>query len=80
MCIGLIENLPNTIEELNFGKYFNLPLDNLPNSIKSIKFNKYSEYDITLNNLPKSLEILELPFEYDIPIKNINPKCIVSKN
>jgi hypothetical protein len=57
----LIDNLPNSIEELNLGIQFNLPLDNLPSSIKSIKFNKQSKYNKPLYNLPSLLEILELP-------------------
>jgi hypothetical protein len=73
----LIDNLPNSIEELNLGVKFNLPLDNLPSSIKSIKFNKWSKYKITLSNLPSSLEILELPNNYTIPVMNIGSQCIV---
>ena len=71
-----LDNLPNSIEEINFGLHFNLELNNLPNSIKIIKFNFNSEYNKELNNLPFQLEILELPKKYNKEIKNINPDCI----
>ena len=51
----IINNLPNSIEELNFGYHFNLELDNLPNSIKKIKFDIKSQYNKKLNNLPIGL-------------------------
>ena len=66
----MTENLPNSIEELNLGYYFYLELDNLPNSIKIIKFNSESKYDNELNNLPENLELLELPANYNLLIKN----------
>jgi hypothetical protein len=68
----LIDNLPNSIEELNLGIYFNLPLDNLPSSIKSIKFDKQSKYNKQLLNLPSLLEILELPDNYTISVMNVD--------
>ena len=74
----LTENLPNNIEELFLGKFFNLELNNLPNSIKKIKFYKESNYNKELNNLPKFLELLELPECYSIPINNINPICKIT--
>jgi hypothetical protein len=67
--------LPETIEEIEFGKTFNLELNNMPNSIKKIKFNDYSDYDKELNNLPNKLEILKLPSEYNLKIVNI-PKTL----
>jgi hypothetical protein len=66
--INLIENLPSTIEELNFGVNFHLELNHLPNSIKIIKFKKNSYYNKELNNLPTQLEILELPERYNLKI------------
>jgi hypothetical protein len=78
--ISLIDNLPNSIEELILGEDFNLPLDNLPSSIKSIKFDKWSRYKITLSNLPSLLKILELPDNYTIPVMNVNSQCkIIAK-
>ena len=67
--IYLIENLPNSIEEIEFGYNFNLELHNLPNSIKKISFNYYSRYDKELNCLPEFVEYLKLPLCYD---KKIN--------
>ena len=77
--INLIENLPNSIEVLNFDYHFNLELSNLPNSIKIIRFDKESEYNIELSNLPYHLEILQLPEKYDKQINNINPGCEIIK-
>jgi hypothetical protein len=51
----------------------------LPNSIKIIKFNKRSDYNKELNNLPKQLEILELPNNYNLEIKNLNSNCKIIK-
>ena len=73
--MNLIENLPNSIEELNFGLYFYLELNNLPNSIKIIRFNEESYYKKELTNLPKQLEILYLPKKYNIDLTNINSDC-----
>ena len=78
--INLIENLPNSIEELNFNYNFELELNNLPNSIKIIRFDKESNYNKELNNLPKQLEILELPDKYNIDLININPDCKIKLN
>ena len=75
----MIENLPNSIEELNFGLHFYSELNNLPNSIKIIRFKKKSRYNKELNNLPKELEILELPEKYNKIILNINLDCKIIK-
>jgi hypothetical protein len=72
---NLIDNLPNSIEELYFDYWFNLPLNDLPSSIKKISFNVDSNYEHELNNLPRSLEQLELPTTYKWEIKNIPPNC-----
>ena len=74
----MIENLPDSIEELELGYDFNLKLDNLPSSIKIITI-KNNKYDWELNNLPKFLEKLILPKKYMKEIKNINPQCIIEK-
>jgi hypothetical protein len=60
-----IENLVDTIEELELGQYFNLELNNLPNSIKIIKFTEYAYYNKELNSLVDSIEYLKLPPYYD---------------
>ena len=67
----MIENLPNSVEEIIFDRFFNLELQNLPNSIKKISFNNYSEYDKELNCLPEFVEYLELGIKYDKKIKKI---------
>jgi hypothetical protein len=79
----IIDYLSNNIEELYFGKNFDLELNDLPSSIKKIIFNKQSIYNKPLNNLPKSIELLELSPEYNIQIINIPTqlkKIICSKN
>jgi hypothetical protein len=75
----IIDNLPNSIEELYFGYNFDSGLNNLPNSIKMISFDKDSEYNKELNNLPKSLLELYLPKKYDKKIMNINEECVIGK-
>ena len=71
----MIDNLPNSIEELYLLEYFNLELNNLPNSIKLISVHEKSKYNKELNNLPSSLEKLYLPDKYNKEINNINVKC-----
>ena len=81
--IDIIENLPNSIEEIIFGSRFNLELQNLPNSIKKISFDYYGDYDKKLNCLPEFVEYLELNRDYNNKIKKfpLNLKIIkCSKN
>ena len=72
---NLINNIPNSIEELEFNGVFTLPLENLPNSIKKISFGNLSQYNCSLNNLPRSLEQLTLSTNYKIKLKNIPQNC-----
>ena len=76
--VNIIENLPNSVEEIEFDEYFNLELLNLPNSIKKISFNNYSRYDKELNCLPEFVEYLELNKKYDKKISKfpLNLKTI----
>ena len=76
--IDIIENLPNSIEEIIFSEFFNLELQNLPNSIKKISFDYYSDYNKELNCLPEFVEYLELGIKYDKKIKKfpLNLKTI----
>ena len=67
--INIIENLPNSVEEIIFGYYFDLELQNLPNSIKKISFYYFGVYNKELNCLPEFVEYLELNDNYD---KKIN--------
>jgi hypothetical protein len=63
----IINNLVNTIEELELGCNFNLKLNNLPNSIKKIIFNNYNNdlYDKDLNSLVDTIEFIQLPLNYN---------------
>ena len=54
--IDVIENLPNSVEEIKFGEYFGLELQNLPNSIKKISFYYDSKFNKELNCLPEFIE------------------------
>ena len=77
---NLIDNLPNSIEELYLLNKFYLELNNLPNSIKIISFYKDSKYNKELNNLPLSIEKIYLPNNYQKKINNINSKCLIIYN
>ncbi len=46
-------------------------MNNLPTSLKKLTFDKYSNYNKELNCLPKKLELLQLPENYKLKIKNI---------
>jgi hypothetical protein len=61
--LHLVENFPNTLEELVLDGNFNLELNNLPSELKIISF-KNDFYDKDLNNLPDSINLIELPFQY----------------
>lgn len=69
--LNIIENLPDSIEELELGENFDLELNNLPTSLKKIIFDKRSRYNKELNNLPYSIEYLYLPHRYNKKIINI---------
>jgi hypothetical protein len=85
--VDLVDNLPNSLEELVLGYYFGLQLDNLPNQLKKIYFkneyddcddddydNNKSGYQYELNNLPESIEIIVLSKYYEHKI------CKLPKN
>ena len=76
----VIDYLSDNIEELELGEYFNLELNNLPTSIKKITFEIYCQYNHKLNCLPKFLECIQLPVNYDKKLLNIsnNLKIICS--
>lgn len=69
----IIDNLPNSIEELTLGWWWNnLKLDNLPNLVKKIDLERISKnVMLNLNNLPNSVEILKLPNQYNDEILKI---------
>ena len=66
----MIDNLPNSIEELELDEYFDLELNNLPTSIHKVIFSgcyneSFNEYNRELNCLPNFVEFLQLPQEYN---------------
>ena len=82
--VNLLNNLPNSIEELElfdvcgFAPNFELNniLDNLPNSIKKLNLKK-TKIQIILNNLPNSIEHLSLPINYDLDIDKLSKNIII---
>ncbi len=54
-------------------------MNNLPNSIKKITFNQESNYDCKLDNLPNSVEYLELNKNYSHPIQKIPSDLTIIK-
>lgn len=71
---NILDNLPNTIEELEFELDFTsddeLELNNLPNSIKKINL-KEVLIPIILDNLPESVEHILLPKFYELEINKL---------
>jgi len=52
----MVNYLPDSLDELKLGYYFNSPLDNLPISLKTLKIS--DKYDKNkLKNLPKNTKI-----------------------
>ncbi len=70
-----IDNLVNSIEELELDIYFNLELNNLPNNIIKLKFHRNSSYNKNLNSLTDTIEFIQLPKNYDKKIFHI-PKSL----
>lgn len=68
---NIIDNLPNSLEELSLNYLFDCKLDNLPNSIKKLVLTCRNHRNCKLNCLPNSIEYLELPSSYDNRILNL---------
>ena len=67
----LIENLPNSLVELELNYNLNLELNNLPSNLKKIVIQSQSKFNKELNNLPNSIEEIILNVSYNKQIKNI---------
>ena len=52
-----VENLPNSLTHLKFGKHFNQPIDNLPPSLMQLELG--DDFNQPIDNLPRSLVHLE---------------------
>lgn len=81
--LSVLENLPDSVEILHLGQYFQNQMSNLPNSVKKIIFDINGYYKHELNNLPKFVELIKLPRNYSVQIKNIPSSLktiICSKN
>ena len=70
-CYHLIDNLPNSIEELEVDT--NTSLNNLPNSIKSLTL--YFKSSQSFNKLPNSIEYLKLQGQQYFDFESL-PKSI----
>jgi hypothetical protein len=61
---ALIDFLPEGIEEIHLGRFFNKPINNLPSSLKKLSICShelnYSKFNQSLDNLPTGLECLIL--------------------
>ena len=59
--------LPNSLTHLEYGTYFNQPVDNLPNSVEQLIFGYY--FDQPLKSLLSSLKklIIHEDYEYELP-------------
>ena len=69
--VHLIENLPNSLVELELAMHFNLELNNLPSNLKKIIICSKSQFNRELNNLSNSIEEIILNNSYNKQIKNI---------
>jgi hypothetical protein len=67
----LIDELPDTIEFLELGYNFNLPINKLPNSLHSIVFGKKFNQSLEIIKLPKLLKSIIFADDYDQQLENI---------
>ena len=74
-----VDSIPSSITHLTIGSEFNQPVNALPSSIQYLTFDKYSEFNQSLDNLPKFIELIELPFKYKLQISNLPPKLRIIK-
>ena len=74
-----LDNLPNSIEYLGFTNYscFDKTLMNLPKSLTTLNLSGY--YPISINNLPDTIENLNLNWEEDWMDSVGPPKCCKEK-
>ena len=75
--LNLIENLPNSLNELILEYNFNLPLNDLPNSIKFLKLP--IKYNKSISNIPINLRTLLCDPDYKF-IDNFSNYNIIKKN
>lgn len=59
---NLLNNLPNSLETLIFGYYFNSVIDNLPSSIKFIELPR--DYNKPISNIPLNLHFIKCNTKY----------------
>lgn len=66
-----LDDLPLSLTGLRIGKTFNKPLDLLPANLRVLEFVNDSDFDLPLDHLPPSLEMLLLGDSFDHPIDNL---------
>jgi len=66
---GNVDNLPNNITHLHFGREFNKPLDNLPVNLIFLELG--NSFNQPLDFLPHSLKMLVIGDSFDHPLENL---------
>ena len=69
-----VDDLPNSIIYLEFGRDFNQPVDNLPNSIIDLGFGWY--FNQPVDNLPNSITYLTFGHNFNQSVDNL-PNSII---
>lgn len=65
---GSVDNLPEGIEHIVFGKEFNQPVDNLPKTVTHLYFGR--NFNQSVDKLPENLIFLHLGYDFDRCIDN----------
>jgi hypothetical protein len=74
---AFIDFLPEGIEEIHLGRFFNKPINNLPFTLKKLIICphevQYSKFNKSLDNLPTGLEclVLKLIEKFDYTLNNL---------
>ena len=64
-----VNNLPDSITHLTFGRHFNQPVNYLPNSITYLTFGEY--FNQPVDNLQNLITHLTFGWEFNKPINNL---------
>jgi hypothetical protein len=66
-----LTQLPPRLIKIFLGTEFTHSIDSFPDSLREIRFNSQSKFSCSINRIPKSLLVLELPYSYKTK-ENIN--------
>lgn len=64
-----VDNLPNSIRLIHFGKTFNKSINNLPLHLNKLKFSY--DFKKPLNKIPKNLKVLKIDYNYDYNLPHL---------